>query len=485
MEQSIKTLLGLVDDGKRIYRFSDGEVTREEFLYCQIIDQIVFGEKGLVKTLGQTWNMIHDPRFVRIENCFIVNRKSIFGGDSRLGMQWIDDQGDFSSGTNIQQYAEILGEGRFFRTIVIQDGLDPKTFFTQDDSLLWKLIRRECPNYFFKPKPGQVYGGPNREARTLFNLFREDLVGLIHDYCRVALVQEKLNLKTGELLEEEELADPECQWVSMEVDTLEKALSYRASLRMTAAKILRSVGITQVLEEEDQKLTDIEIDELLRIIYKSSWPDDKPQLLMAVMTYLGKTFEAPYEERRKKQLHLCLQDSEAMNAGIEAGTIEIINRETDGMEEEAPEASGGRMGEVVKQILKDPNRWELFTIRSEAQQKLNRLLYDRFLEETSHLEETISLSLAEFQNAFWNEENTDGSAPAVLPEGFAAKTEDELKLKEVVDLLEPVVKDPDLRVTEAIFNLYIKKLYLLSYFTETAAPKTVEGDYEPVLKSRN
>lgn len=65
MSDRIRNILGMLDEGKRIYRVQEGEVQREEFEYCQVIDQLVFGPKGYVETLGPTWNMIHDPRSTR------------------------------------------------------------------------------------------------------------------------------------------------------------------------------------------------------------------------------------------------------------------------------------------------------------------------------------------------------------------------------------------------------------------------------------
>ena len=55
MDRSIQTLLGIADDAKRIYRFVEGDVQKEEYEYCQLLDQLVFGDKGYVETLGQTW----------------------------------------------------------------------------------------------------------------------------------------------------------------------------------------------------------------------------------------------------------------------------------------------------------------------------------------------------------------------------------------------------------------------------------------------
>jgi len=80
MDNSLKRMLGLTDEGKRTYRFVSGEVTRDEFQYCQSLDALLFGKDGYIETLGPTWEMIHDPRFAIIEDAFIINRRAVFGG---------------------------------------------------------------------------------------------------------------------------------------------------------------------------------------------------------------------------------------------------------------------------------------------------------------------------------------------------------------------------------------------------------------------
>jgi len=125
MDISIQKLLGIADDAKRMYRFAEGEVEREEFEYCQLIDQLVFGGKGYVETLGQTWEMIHDPRFLKIEGAFIVNRKAVFGGDAKLGKQYMSSDGMFvSTIADLEEYSEVLGEGRYFWLVLSHPGED-------------------------------------------------------------------------------------------------------------------------------------------------------------------------------------------------------------------------------------------------------------------------------------------------------------------------------------------------------------------------
>ena len=122
----LRRVFGMLDDNVRIYQIlEEREVQHDEFQYCQVMFQLVFGDKGFADTLGPTWNMIHDPRFQTIENLMVVERKAIFGGDARLGKQYINDDGSFSSTvSDLEKYAEILGEGRNFHNVLAHP--DPK-----------------------------------------------------------------------------------------------------------------------------------------------------------------------------------------------------------------------------------------------------------------------------------------------------------------------------------------------------------------------
>ena len=317
MENSLKKLLGLQDEGKRIYRFVSGEVTQDEYSYCQALDQLLFGEGGYIETLGSTWSLVSDPRFSRIENAFIINRRAVFGGDAKQGKQYISSDGTFTSTiADLEQYSETLGEGRYFLYILTHpdancpvrkwqcriftdmmrgieiptpsEGLvcdcashfefdnnffhtygqiDPKTLKDQPDETLWALIKQECPNYFSKE------GKPNSIANRLFDLFRADLVGLIADYAVNPISDVEVELDSGDVFNQPIGGD---KWsgdklvprVFLEVDILEKALTQRAVLRATAAKILRQIKFQKTLKTMgDIKLTDIERDQLLRLVY--------------------------------------------------------------------------------------------------------------------------------------------------------------------------------------------------------------------------
>ncbi len=219
----------------------------------------MFGDKGLVDTLGPTWDMVHDPRFTAIENCFITQRKAVFGGDARTGINRQMADGSFTgSMADLEQYSEILGEGRHFYEVLSkgiitpeEDGtgdmlpicIDPRRFYDADKEVIWSVIKKECPNYFDRQ------GNSNLEAKRLHKLFRADLVGLIADYAEIANVQEWTYLdESGTLVRPEDMDNPEIQRVWMEVECRDKALTFRAQLRCTAARILNHMGLTRQIE---------------------------------------------------------------------------------------------------------------------------------------------------------------------------------------------------------------------------------------------
>jgi len=90
------------------------------------------------------------------------------------------------------------------------------------------------------------------------------------------------------------------------VDILEKSLTYRAMLRVIAAKIMNQLGIAQMIQSLDIDLTDLERDNVMRIIYRSKWPDEKPELVANVLGYLAyvKT-QCTYSDRLGLPASLC------------------------------------------------------------------------------------------------------------------------------------------------------------------------------------
>jgi hypothetical protein len=505
MDRTIQSLLGIADDEKRIYRFQDGEVQREEYQYCQLLDQLVFGDKGYVDTLGQTWDMIHDPRFMKIESTFIVNRKAVFGGDARTGKQYMSSEGMFvSTIADLEEYSEVLGEGRYFWLILthpeercpmrlwyerIYPGMiaakgakvptpgddlrcvcgvavkagvvkvsDPRDLKDAPDDLLWALLKQECPNYFTKD------GTPNGIAKRMFDLFRADLLGLIADYSPTPLVDAFIELDTGDVaaahdteedgkfsLNTEDPLDPPVEdqpaQVFLEVDILEKALTYRATMRATAAKILRSLGIQSQLKTiagGDPRLTDFERDTLLRMVYeptylatggpddefeKVEWPDNKAALVVKLLSFVSGVTMTPYEERLKAQLATASQNSLEDCHDLLTGKLEPINSYT----EPKVEVQLDPHAAVMEAILRNPLKQELFIIWAEAEERSTK----------------------------------------------SPDEEDRINMSKLYSILTPVFSNPELQVGDEEFTAYLRQAGELGFFPIALAPAPIKGHRVP------
>ena len=119
----------------------------------------------------------------------------------------------------------------------------PHNFKFWPDDELWKLLFAEYTNYFRRN------GTPIPLAVTLFNIFKADLLGLIVDYAEIANVQETVLLEDTAELYDPAIHGEDADRVSMEVENLERALTYRAELRVTAYQILNQLGIASQPEE--------------------------------------------------------------------------------------------------------------------------------------------------------------------------------------------------------------------------------------------
>ena len=405
MDRTIRNMLGLVDGGKRIYQIDEEQVVeKEEFEYAKVIDGIVFGDKGYAETLGPTWTMIHDPRFFEIENCFIMERRNVFGGDTRLGKQFIGgrDGITFAESTekDLEQYSEIIGEGRVFCEALRKRGdIHPRDMQYASDDVVWEFIKEMCPNYWTRPgkdKDGiDIPSRPNALAHTLFRCIKSDMLGLIWDYCMVANVQEWVLLDSGDLVTEEQMKDIEVKRVWLEVDLLEKALTFRSILRCTAVKILNNEklkGLCPLISMSDRiKLTDFEADELLRIVYASNWPDDVLELAYQINNLLVTCPASTYDQRHKSQLEFASRDSRKICKALKNGEIQPVTRFTD------PEVELNLTTEqrIAQELHRNPLKAELYLMYADAEK---------------------------------------------------------LGWKEIIQILTPVVTDPDFVVDEEVFN---------------------------------
>jgi hypothetical protein len=406
MDIGLQRILGMLDDKKRIYCITESrEVAREEFEYCRVMAQVVFGEKGYVETLGPTWNLVHDPRFNRIENAFVIHRQAIFGGDADLGKQYITDDGS-TTNADLEQYSEILGEGRFFHTILTHPNTacpvrkwleriqqphgklkppgecsccfepenmpNPKGFKDLPDAELWKYIRQESPNYFTQT------GSPNREALRLFELFRADLIGLIEDYAITPLVDDYIALEVDDVVTDYGAGSP---MVHVEVDILERALTCRASLRATAIQVLRDLNfdehLTKLTSDKEFNLTDCERDELLQIVYSSQYPDEKAALLTELTNFILSTLsQGTFEERQARQLSFLQDDSKLTITGLQSGTVEPITHDTEEQVDESKLPGWTEEARIIASIQRNPYKQELYLKFAEAERENNVAVID-------------------------------------------------------------------------------------------------------------
>jgi hypothetical protein len=474
MDNSLKRMLGLTDEGKRTYRFVSGEVTRDEFQYCQSLDALLFGKDGYIETLGPTWEMIHDPRFAIIEDAFIINRRAVFGGDAMVGKQYISSDGTFTSTiADLEQYSETLGEGRYFYYVISHpdescplrnwyisrlfpdmvkyptgdtcgcdlnkyiNELQPRNVKDAPDDMVWDIIRQECPNYFNRE------GKPNGVAQRLFDLFRSDLLGLIADYAVTPLSNVYIELDTGDVLDTEELQTRGVvPHVFLEVDILEKALTQRAVLRATAAKILRQTGFHKVLKEElgdGPTLTDAERDHILRLVYNppqygalvidpsTNWFGFLHVVSGLVLNYV-KSIKADgrsVEERQAEQLSTASTKAHNTFDKLISGELQPINQYT----EPEVDVQLDPHATIMEAVLKNPLKQELFMLWAEA--------------------ERLS-----------GHENQDNEL--------------RMKMNKLYSILTPVFTDPDFVVEEEQYNNYMDEAANLGMF-DHATTQVEEG----------
>lgn len=363
-----RNILGFNVGEKRVYHIDKNYLSQEEYEQGRVICNILWGENGLVDSLGATWNMVHDPRFYAIEDAFIYERKALLGGDATANRQYIsaDSALQDSSLQNLEQYATILGEGRHFRKIVIGQGLNPQTFHTEPEETLWRFIRQECPNYFSKS------GIANREANILYRLFRCELLALVDDYATIPYCQEWVNLETSEIVRPLDgiyQEQPE-QQVFAEVDFLERALTLRASLRATAIKVIQThpAIMTQI---EEANLTDYESDLVLKKIY--SYEFGALYKLPGEILAMVQQFSArPMEDRKKEETEFLIQQSKKFIHSLETGELEHLKADMTIEEtEETPDQK------LLKDIMEDPITREAFFLLVSAEENNDLVTADR------------------------------------------------------------------------------------------------------------
>lgn len=473
MEQQNDSIFGLLDSGKRIYRKEQQAVSREEFEAQKLFSQLVFGEQGLADTLGPTWQMVNDPRFTAIERAFIRERKAVFGGNATTGLNLeLSDGSFYRSVEDLNQYSEILGEGRYFHSVLrsmsyvkaisvlwphrnwsvprneylpgtyifnqlsVEEQADvlrlsmtyseyfPSNLAKQTDSALWGLIKQECPNYFNRA------GVVNRVGEDLFAILRLDLVGLIDDYAEVARLQEWVLLDHENTLVEQKHIDTESPRVWAEVELLERALTIRASLRATAAQVIRALGLHHFMDQQDLVLTEQERDDLLQVVYASSYPDNQPELISALLAFLQaiKATGKSTEERTAEQCRAASTQARLYVSKLKSGEVKPITRYTEPGEEE-------RLSDeerLAQDIFHNPLKQMVFIRFTNAEARLTQ---------TEAEVRDVQLRIATPDS--WGEDTS-----YTLHQKLSALKEKLTALEEVCNLLAPVFERADFVLTE-------------------------------------
>ena len=193
-------------------------------------------------------------------------------------------------------------------------------------------------------------------------MFRSDLVGLVDDYAELPLLNEWVKVETGEVAKEADFNQThEEPLVFAEIDMLERALTMRSSLRVTAVKILDKSGIMKMLEKK-YELTDYEVDHVLKIIY--TLPYDKLYEAPAkVMDYVNKISVVPYKTRVETEKTTFSAISKDTIAKLKSGELSTIslNEQEEIHRDLTPEEK------QIVAIKENPQRLELFMLLVEAE----------------------------------------------------------------------------------------------------------------------
>jgi len=389
--------------------------------------------------------MIHDPRFVKIENMMVQDRKAIFGGDARIGKQYFSDDGAMNSTvSDLEKYAELLGEGRNFFNVLVHPDKDcqermwleriytghtnikpyadfgctcegaatsPTEFYKAPEEDVWALIKQECPNRAITQG-----GDKTAYGKLMYNLIRADLIGLIADYAETPLIDSYVYLRDhGVVTSTETVAyiDPHGQdapRVLQEVDILEQALTHRATLRVTAYKLLKKIGFEQKLRAltgtEFFELTDMERDEMLRMVYEADYPEQDFELKQ------GETIQVPagwrpfhvrqkewesaleqkllayvrencmgldYSLREASQLILEQDEAQKTIVGLLHGTIQPINSYTEPTAEIPVEEGEGdvmKYAAIMEAIMSNEFKQELYLLLVDAEKSGQTAIID-------------------------------------------------------------------------------------------------------------
>ena len=218
----------------------------------------------------------------------------------------------------------------------------------------------------------------------MFELVKLDLIGLIHDYAETPLIDSYIYLAdNGVVIDAENVdkLDPhglDHQRVLQEIDILEQALTHRATLRVTAVKVLNSLRFDSYVEStigkdgQPLQLTDVERDILLKMVFTSNWPDDKPLLLTNLLGFISSCAQKSFEERQSTQLNKLQNKSKSIIDGLKDGSMRPINHYTEPVKEipdDAQEDEVMRYASMLDSLTQNPLKAQLFQVYVAAEEE--------------------------------------------------------------------------------------------------------------------
>lgn len=313
---SVDSVFGrmLVHDKGRVYAEANAQqLTESEFNYAKVMCDVVFGPTGLVNAIGPAWSLVHDPRFLTIEEKFIFdNTYTPWLKDAKVDNRpvvYTNKVFKRDPAYDLAKYATILGEGRHFARVIINAGGDPHRIKDAKDLELWWLIYNQCPNYFYRNTNTDSTDGPewypNKEAQTLFNILKEDLLGLVMDYAFLSNCDNWVSLDDGETpVSDKDIIDENGEVtrinrVFAEIEWLDRALDYRASLRTTALKAIKQLEFEERFDSVE--LTDEEADEFIKVLYRAEY-FELYKVIPELSTILNRAATIPYNQRVEEMI---------------------------------------------------------------------------------------------------------------------------------------------------------------------------------------
>lgn len=324
MSDPFRSILGMGNDSSQ-YHVDTDRITKEEFEAASILSSIIWGPDGFAECLGPTWNMVHDPRFVEVERLGVRERKGRLGGNANQGIGFVDglDIRPDGSGSKIvmiddlEIYAEVIGEGRHMLEAALRMGMTPEDIL-EKKKLRWRLIERECPNYQMRN------GDWNWMARRLEKMLAADLLGLIRDYADTALSQDWIRMDTQEVVVKGHPGSDEVPTVAVEIDTIQRALTMRAQVRLTAYRILAQYPGLKPEEFDAITFTDDEADQLVQILFKAESMDKLYTVIPRMVALVNAARTKPLTQRLSDGLARLKVASKIITDGLKDGSIDPI-----------------------------------------------------------------------------------------------------------------------------------------------------------------